>query len=76
MKEKIEEILKSLVAGIDLSSKALVDEGYITSITMIQLVCELDIAFDIKITFKVITKENFNSVDAIEKMVKSFQKQD
>jgi len=75
MKEKIEEILKSLVAGIDVTSKALVDEGYITSITMIQLVCELDIAFDIKITFNAITRENFNSVDAMEKMVKSFQKQ-
>ncbi len=75
MTEKIEQILQNLVAGIDLSSKALVDEGFITSITMIQLVCELDIAFDIKITFNAITRENFNSVDAMEKMVKSFQKQ-
>jgi len=75
MKEKIEQILQGMVAGIDLKSKALVDEGYITSITMVQLVCELDIAFDIKITFKAITKENFNSVEAMENMVKSFQKQ-
>ncbi len=75
MKEKIEEILKKLVAGIDVASPALVDDGYITSITMIQLVCELDIVFDIKITFTAITKANFNSVDAIAKMVQGFQKQ-
>jgi len=73
MKEKIEQILTGLVAGIDVASPALVDEGYITSITMIQLVCELDIAFDIQIDFASITKENFNSVEAIEQMVKSFQ---
>ncbi len=76
MNDKIKQILKSLVAGIDVESKALVDEGYITSITMIQLICELDVAFDIKITFNAITKDNFNSVEAMGKMVKSFQKQD
>jgi len=74
VKEKIEEILRNLVAGIDVSSKALVDEGYITSITMVQLVSELDIAFDIEIAFEALTKENFSSVEAIMNMVESFRK--
>lgn len=74
MKEKIEAMLKGMVAGIDVGSKALVDEGYVTSITMVQLVSELDIAFDIEITFTALTKENFNSVEAIVKMVERFQK--
>jgi len=61
--------MKSLVAGIDLTSKALVDEGYITSITMVQLISELDIDFGIEIDFLSLIKENFQSVEAIAKMV-------
>lgn len=72
MKEKIEEILKDNIAGVDVSSSALVDEGYINSLAIIQLVSELDIAFDIEITFEAITKENFNSVEAMEQMVRSY----
>jgi len=74
MKERIESILRDLVAGIDLSSKALVDEGYITSITMVQLISELDIAFNIEITFNALTKENFSSVEAIMNLVDSCQR--
>lgn len=74
MKEKIEEILKDNIAGVDVSSSALVDEGYINSLAIIQLVSELDIAFDIEITFEAITKENFNSVEAMEQMVKGYLK--
>jgi len=74
MKEKIEEILRNLVAGIDVNSKALVDEGYVTSITMVQLISELDIVFDVEITFNALTKENFSSVEAIAKMVESYRK--
>lgn len=74
MNEKIEEILCNLVAGIDVNSKALVDEGYVTSITMIQLISELDDAFGIEIDFNSLTKENFSSVDAIAKMVEDVRK--
>jgi len=74
VKKTIEEILKNLVAGIDVTSTALVDDGYVTSITMVQLISELDIAFDIEITFNALTKENFSSVDAIVKMVEGCRK--
>jgi len=72
MKDKIITILKENIAGVNTDSKALVDDGYINSLAMIQLVSELDIAFDIEITFEAITKENFNSVDAIERMVNGY----
>jgi len=72
MKEKIVAILKENIAGVDVDSRALVDDGYINSLAMIQLVSELDIAFDIEITFEAITKENFNSVEAIERMVRGY----
>jgi len=72
MKEKIVAILKENIAGVDVDSKALVDDGFINSLAMIQLVSELDIAFDIEITFEAITKENFNSVEAMERMVRGY----
>jgi len=74
MKEKIEEILRNLVAGIDVSSKALVDEGYVTSITVVQLVSAFDDAFGVEIDFSAIAKENFQSVAAMAGMVESFSK--
>lgn len=73
MKEIIETILKENIAGVNVKSKALVDDGYITSLAIIQLVSELDMAFDIEITFDAITKENFNSVEAMGKMVRRYQ---
>jgi len=72
MKDKIVTILKENIAGVDVNSRALVDDGYINSLAMIQLVSELDIAFDIEITFEAITKENFNSVEAMERMVSGY----
>jgi len=72
MRTKIEEILKECITEIDLSSKSLIDDGYINSLAIIQLVAELDDAFDIIITYESITKENFNSVESIEKMVRSY----
>lgn len=74
MKDKIVTILRENIAGVDVNSKALVDDGYINSLAIIQLVSELDIAFDIEITFEAITKENFNSVEAMEMMVKGYLK--
>lgn len=74
MKDKIVAILKENIAGVDVNSKALVDDGYINSLAIIQLVSELDMAFDIEITFQSITKQNFNSVEAMERMVKEYLK--
>jgi len=74
MRTKIENILQELVSGIDVCSESLVDDGYIDSIVLIQLISELDIAFDIEISFVSINKSNFNSVDAIMEMVKSYIK--
>ncbi len=74
IREKIEEILIELVPGIDLSSNCLMDEIEVESLTLIQLISELDIAFDIEITFEDIENDSFHSVDAIEKMVLNYLK--
>ena len=70
MREKIEEILKELVTGIDVECDTLVDSGYINSLVLINLISELDIEFDIEIPFDELVTENFNSVETIEALVK------
>ena len=74
MRDKIEAILKDLVSGIDLNCRTLVDSGFIGSLVLINLISELDIEFDIEITFDELTPDNFNSVDAIEALVARLHK--
>ncbi len=72
MKKIIEKILKENVSGIDVTSTALVDDGYINSLAVIRLIAEFDDAFDVEIAFDSIVKENFNSVAAMEAMLKRY----
>lgn len=73
MQEKIKEILGDLLAGVDLDSKTLADDGIIDSLVVVNLVTELDLEFDVEIPFDALVNENFNSVEAIEALVKSLQ---
>ena len=57
MREKIENILSEIIPGIDLKCETLIESGYIDSLALINLISELDIEFDIEITF-----EDLNSV--------------
>lgn len=69
MREKIENILSEIIPGIDLKCETLIDSGYIDSLALINLISELDIEFDIEIVFAELEVCNFNSVDAIQKLV-------
>ena len=73
MQEKIKEILGELLVGVDLDSETLADDGYIDSIVVVNLVTELDLEFDVEIPFDALVNENFNSVAAIEALVKSLR---
>ena len=69
MREKIENILNEIIPGIDLKCETLIDSGYIDSLALINLISELDIEFDIEITFEDLNVSNFSSVDAIQALV-------
>ena len=69
MREKIENILSEIIPGIDLKCETLIDSGYIDSLALINLISELDIEFDIEITFEDLNVSNFSSVDAIQALV-------
>ena len=64
------EILEDLCPGADCDTcTALVDEHHLDSLTMIALVAELEDSFDIEVPPVAIVADNFNSVDAIAKLV-------
>lgn len=74
MREEILEILTDLMPNVDFeNATTLADDGIIDSINVVNIVTELAIAFDIQIPFEALVNENFNSVDAIVKLVKSLQ---
>ena len=74
VREKILEILKSMDDSIDYASETkLIDDKVIDSLTLTALISELESEFDIEIDMDDIVPENFNSVDAMEKLVTRLQ---
>ena len=70
MKEKFENILMNIRPDVDFSTeKHLITDGIMESIDIISLVTELEDEFDITIAPDVLVAKNFNSLEAIVKMV-------
>ncbi len=72
--EKISEIISGKIfeltyKKISSTDEELVDKGILTSITMVELAVELEKAFSVSISFMEVIKENFNSVNAIKKLI-------
>ncbi|MDD6351360.1 MAG: acyl carrier protein [Lachnospiraceae bacterium] len=71
MREKILSILNDIDDSVDFEEeKSLIGDHILDSFGIINLVGELEEEFDISIGPEEMTKENFDSVDDIEAMVK------
>ena len=71
MRDTILEILEELRPDVDFEKETkLIDDKILESLDIVSLVSELTDEFDITIRPKDLVPENFNSVDAIEKLVK------
>ena len=70
MKETIISILEDLVDGVDFENEtALIDNGILASLDIIQLIGALSDEYDVSIPATEIIPENFNSVTALCAMV-------
>ena len=68
--DEIIEILEDLRPGVDYATcTTLIDDRYLDSLAIVALVAELEDAFDISIPAVEVVRENFNSVQAMHKMV-------
>lgn len=70
MRERILELLSEAVPSIDFTaSDTMMDDGLLESLTIVQIIGELAMEFDLDFTFEDLTPENFNSIDGITAMV-------
>ena len=75
MKHEILTLLQEVLPQIDFtSSEFLVDDGILDSLSMITMIGELSVEYDIMIPYEEIIPENFNSLDAIAKLVERLKK--
>lgn len=74
MREKILEILTEVRPDIDFESETeLVSGNILESFDIVQIVAELDDEFDIEISPRDLTADNFNSLEALEELIERLQ---
>ena len=70
MLEKLTELLKGLHPEADIENEdGLIDNGILNSFDIVTIIAEVDDMFDVKIPASEIVPENFNSAEALWKMV-------
>ena len=71
MEEKVLEILEEYCEeAIDYTGDNMMEEGIIDSFTVINIVSELEDAFDIEVDAKYVVAENFRNKEAIRDLVR------
>lgn len=74
MKEQIKNILEKVILDEDyITSDDLIDDGYIDSFDLVNLVSLLNKEFGIKIDIKDILPDNFKSIDTITDLVNTYK---
>ncbi len=76
MREEIIEILEDIIMERpdDINDcETLIDQGYLDSMDIVALVMDLNNNFNVAITVNDLIPDNFNSVAAIEKLIKRLQ---
>lgn len=73
--EKLLEILKGIRPDVDFENEtSLIDDGILDSFDVVAIISELDDAFDVQIRITELDPENFNSAEAIWKLVQELKK--
>ncbi len=74
MRDEIIEILEGIKSGVDFDSITdIISSNVLTSLNIFTLVNELNDEFDVEIGADKLIPENFESVDAIERLITELQ---
>ncbi len=74
MKDELMEILTEIRPDVDFENEtSLIDDSILDSMDIVSLVGELDDAFDVTVGVENLLPENFNSVDAMVKLIERLQ---
>ena len=75
--EQLLEILSEVNPDIDFENcETLIDDGLLDSFAILEIVAEINDAFDVEITAPEIIPENFNSAESILAMIRRHQEED
>ena len=76
MKEELMNILKELRPEVDFENETkLIDEGRLDSFDLVSLLGEINDALDVEVGFEDIEPANFNSVDAMVKLIQKLSEE-
>ena len=74
MKDELMEILTEIRPDVDFENEtSLIDDGILDSMDIVSLVGEVDDAYDVTVGVENLLPENFNSVDAMVKLIERLQ---
>lgn len=77
MKAKLMEILEELRPDVNFESETkLITDGILDSFDIVSLVGELNDGFDVDIKVENLLPENFNSVEAMIRLIEKLQNED
>ena len=72
--ENLMEILQGVRPDVDFENEtALIDDGILDSFDVVSIISEIDDAFGVQIRITELDPENFNSVEAIWKLIASLK---
>lgn len=71
--DKLLEILKNNKPEVDFTKTGLVEEGILDSFDILQIIASVSDEFNVEIPASEIIPENFDSVEAIWKMIQDLQ---
>ena len=73
MRDQLIELLNEISPNFNPDEDGLIDKGVLSSLDLLQLISAIDDEFDIAIPPTKIKPANFNSVDAIVKLLEEFE---
>lgn len=74
--EDLLKVLENIKPGVDFkNNNSLIDDEILDSFDIVTLVAALDEEFDIQITAKDILPENFNSAEAMYKLIQRLEEE-
>lgn len=72
--EQLINVLKTVRPDVDFENeKKLIDDGILDSFDIIQVVVELNEAFDVEINVEDLEPDNFNTVEAMWELIQKLQ---
>ena len=75
--EKLLEILKGIRPDVDFENEtALIDDGILDSFDVVSIISELDNVYGVQIRITELDPDNFNSAEAIWRLVEELKKKE